>query len=36
MKERIEELQKLIQADAYTNMMIRDAGWDRDNAEERN
>lgn len=36
MKERIEELQKLIQADAYTNMMLRDAGWDRDNAEERN
>ncbi|WP_346316063.1 monovalent cation:proton antiporter-2 (CPA2) family protein [Chitinophaga sp. YIM B06452] len=36
MKERIEELQKLIQADAYTNMMIRDAGWDHENAEERN
>ncbi|RPD41134.1 monovalent cation:proton antiporter-2 (CPA2) family protein [Chitinophaga barathri] len=36
MRERIEELQKLIQADAYTNMMIRDAGWDRENAEERN
>ncbi len=36
MKERIEELQKLIQADAYTNMLIRDAGWDRENAEERN
>ncbi len=35
-KERIEELQKLIQADAYTNMMIRDTGWERDNAEERN
>ncbi|RPE12735.1 potassium transporter [Chitinophaga lutea] len=35
-RERMEELQKLIQADAYTNMLIRDAGWDRDNAEERN
>ncbi|WP_341842924.1 monovalent cation:proton antiporter-2 (CPA2) family protein [Chitinophaga caseinilytica] len=35
-KERIEELQKMIQADAYTNMMIRDTGWERDNAEERN
>ncbi|MBO9154827.1 monovalent cation:proton antiporter-2 (CPA2) family protein [Chitinophaga sp. GCM10012297] len=35
-RERIEELQKMIQADAYTNMMLRDAGWDRDNAEERN
>lgn len=36
MKERIEELQKLIQADAYAQTLIRDAGWDRDNAEERN
>ncbi len=35
-RERMEELQKLIQADAYTNMLIRDAGWDRDNAEDRN
>lgn len=35
-RERIEELQKMIQADAYTNMILRDAGWDRDNAEERN
>ncbi|AWO00795.1 potassium transporter [Chitinophaga alhagiae] len=35
-RERMEELQKLIQADAYTNMLIRDGGWDRENAEERN
>ncbi|WP_343701272.1 monovalent cation:proton antiporter-2 (CPA2) family protein [Chitinophaga sp.] len=35
-RERMEELQKLIQADAYTNMLIRDGGWDKENAEERN
>lgn len=35
MKERIDELQKLIQADSYTNLMMRDAGWDKVNAEER-
>jgi Kef-type K+ transport system membrane component KefB/Trk K+ transport system NAD-binding subunit len=35
-RERMEELQKLIQADAYTNMLIRDGGWDPENAEERN
>lgn len=34
-KERIDELQKLIQADSYTNLLVRDAGWDKDNAEER-
>lgn len=34
-KERIDELQKLIQADSYTNLMVRDAGWDKINAEER-
>ncbi|MGX5817859.1 monovalent cation:proton antiporter-2 (CPA2) family protein [Chitinophaga lutea] len=35
-KERIEELQQLIQADSYSNMIIRDTGWDPDNAQERN
>lgn len=35
MKERIDELQKLIQTDSYTNLMIRNAGWDKENAEER-
>lgn len=36
MKERIDELQKLIQADSYTNLMVRDAGWNKNDAEERN
>lgn len=34
-KERIDELQKLIQADAYTNMLNNDTAWDKENAEER-